>query len=65
MLATSVQNQTVPIPAAGTPVVIALVTCEGCEREYYSAAVPRIARPLPPCPECGARQVLADLIVGE
>jgi NAD-dependent SIR2 family protein deacetylase len=46
-------------------IVIAVVRCERCEREYFSAAVPRISAPLPPCPECEGKQVLADLIVGE
>jgi hypothetical protein len=46
-------------------IVIARIECLGCAREYFSAAVPRLSRPLPPCPDCGADQLLADLIVGE
>lgn len=51
--------------AATAGVVIAVVRCEECPREYYSAAVPRLTRELPPCPDCRARQRVADLIVGE
>ena len=37
-----------------TAIVIAVVRCLGCGREYFSAAVPRLSSPLPPCATCGA-----------
>jgi hypothetical protein len=49
----------------GAPIVIAVVRCEGCGREYFSAAVPRLSAPLPPCRECAGMQRVADLIVSE
>jgi hypothetical protein len=57
-----------PEPAGATapaPIVIAVVRCAGCGREYFSAAVPRVAAPLAPCGDCGAEQHVADLIVRE
>jgi hypothetical protein len=45
--------------------VIAVVRCDASERQYFSAAVPRINKPLPACPDCDGRQRVADLIVSE
>jgi hydrogenase maturation factor HypF (carbamoyltransferase family) len=56
---------TAPAAPDGTPIVIALVHCEQCEREYFSAAVPRMSTPLPACSDCGGSQRIADLIVSE
>jgi len=46
-------------------VVIAVLCCDGCGREYFSADVPRVGLPVPPCDECGGPQRLHDLIVSE
>jgi NAD-dependent SIR2 family protein deacetylase len=45
-------------------VLVAEIKCDACGRRYYSAAVPRLSRPLPACPDCGGSQRLVDLIVG-
>jgi len=49
----------------GAPIVIAVVRCDDCGREYFSAAVPRLSAPLAACTDCGGGQRIADLIVSE
>jgi hypothetical protein len=45
-------------------VLVADIKRDACGRQYYSAVVPRLSRPLPACPDCGGSQRLVDLIVG-
>ena len=46
-------------------IVIGVLRCGACDETSYSAVVPRRPDLAQPCPACGERMTMADLIVGE
>jgi hypothetical protein len=59
------QSSGQPAGAGERQIVIAIVRCDDCAREYASVAAVRLGYELPPCGECGGNQRVVDLVVAE